>query len=288
MRRIQRLRQPSSALLTQHLATSTAAAPTPAVGSRVTAAAAAAPTMGLPPSGTRNLTTRFSSAPEGRKRIVTDLRLPATKRTVAPRRDELEQEQDTAASAPLKDLKDDQDTETEHVYVPAATAKGLAVVGGLQNWFNKGNFGPSKKYKGFAPPSKINSPQLLELCTGRAVMEATAAARLNPTLLQGTWLDNGWEDLIPVMKLGCKLNADGGLAFKKGVAAQLVKTLSPQPDQKSKDKKMPATAAQEILNSLPNPWKQIPLEDAKIRFAVSCIPAPFPLRLSLLHCGQNS
>lgn len=244
MRRIPRLRP--SAVLTQCLQ-STGSAPTHAAVSR-----AAAATRDFSTTPNRTLPSSTGS----------DLVLPPTERTVAPRVDDLSSD-----------------------YTPAERADALEVVGGLKDWFaeDKKHYGVPK-YVGFAPRyDKDAPPALLELCAARAVLEAVAVAtvvrkvksRKTPkrttSLLAAKWRDGGREGLDRALQMRWTVGKDGKVEVSEGSHEAVVEALQAVPQEEetvASDGSIAAEEAREILKNLDQRWKRISLTDTGLKFAV--------------------
>lgn len=176
--------------------------------------------------------------------IETDLVLPPTERTKAPRPEELD----------------------EKVYVAAESAAGLPVVGGLKGWFAEDDhWGPSKSFAGFASETKVTDPAQLEVCVRRAVLEALAvrSAGVEGLLMESWRADGGWDRALG---LGVKVAADGK-ATLEGDAVGVVEGLAG--DEGPREEMMPADQAREIAQMTSREWKQVSLKDARLKFAVS-------------------
>lgn len=176
--------------------------------------------------------------------IETDLVLPPTERTKAPRPEELD----------------------ESEYARAESAAGLPVVGGLKGWFAEDDhWGPSKNFVGFANEAKVTDPAQMEICVRRAVLEALAvrSAGVEGLLVESWRADGGWERALG---LGVKVDAEGK-ATVQGDARSVVEGLAG--DQGAREEMMPAEQAREILQMTNKDWKQVSLNDARLKFAVS-------------------
>lgn len=198
--------------------------------------------------------------------IKTDLVLPPSDPTIAPR---------------LEDL----DTEAEG-YKPADRADTLEVVGGLKDWFaeDKNHWAPSKRWVGFAPQFDKETPRaILELCTFRAVLEASAVAALEKsgkeagpkTALASTWRHGGREGLDRVLQMSWKVDENGAVQISAGSQSVARELLDGAKDQAvAPSEVIAAQEAEEILkSSWSKIWKDISLEDFKLRFAVRAMRA---------------
>lgn len=209
------------------------------------------------------------STSESKISLMTDLVLPPTDLTVAPRPSDLDVDADADAEA----------------YKPASTADGLEVIGGLQGWFDpaaepeKDHWGPSKRFVPFAPvENKVTEPVLLELCAVRAVLEAVALdTYLNErglgdgpkTLLADTWRNDGIQGFNRVLGMECVIKEDGKVQLGKNwetVARAL--EADPEAEAAVKDLMPPVQEAAEIAKTWVPGWKKISLQDAKLKFAV--------------------
>lgn len=164
-------------------------------------------------------------------------------------------------------------------YKPADTAEGLEVVGGLGDWFSedKDNWDPTLRYVGFGAAEKITDPALLTVCTRRALLEALALAAMGPAQLKKAWRpDEGRVGLLRA--LGLQLKLDGKeraqvVGDVKGVVDSLVvKESDAATVAEVKKLDLPLAEAKEIVKSWDPEWKDILLEDVKIKFAVCSSP----------------
>lgn len=205
--------------------------------------------------------------------IQTDLILPPTEPTVAPRAGDLEQA-------------------TEE-YTPADTALELEVVGGLQNWFSKkkNHWGASKDFVGFAPSQKVTKPALLELTTMRAVLEAAALAvfaerKQKPSLLADAWADSGRNGVNRVLGLEFKVDEEGQVELGEGIL-DVAKTLKMDAKAEAEavvnEDKVTAQEADEMLRTRDQSWKKISLQNPKLKFAVRPISLPVSLTLHYVY-----
>lgn len=188
--------------------------------------------------------TAAAAAAADPQMIETDLVLPPTERTKAPRPEELD----------------------ESEYAAAASAAGLPVVGGLKGWFAQDDhWGPSKNFVGFASETKVTDSAQLELCVRRAVLEALAvrSAGVEGLLVESWRADGGWERALG---LGVKVDAEGN-ATVEGDARGVLEGLAG--DQGAREEMMPAEQAREILQMTNKDWKQVSLQDSRLKFAVS-------------------
>lgn len=164
-------------------------------------------------------------------------------------------------------------------YKPADTAEGLEVVGGLGDWFSedKDNWDPTLRYVGFGAAEKITDPALLTVCTRRALFEALALAAKGPAQLKKAWRpDEGREGLLRALGLQLKLDGKGRAQVAgdaKGVVDSLVvKESDAATPAEVKKLDLPLAEAKEIVKSWGPEWKEILLEDVKIKFAVCSSP----------------
>lgn len=215
-------------------------------------------------AGTSGATDAVSST-SGPVAIETDLVLPPTDRTVAPRPTDLDPENEA--------------------YEPANTADGLDVIGGLKGWFDpaadpaRDHWGSSKRFVAFAPAAKVTEPALLELCTARAVLEAVALdaflkrkglGRGTETLLADTWRNDGLQGFNRVLAMQCVITEDGQVEV--GASAEAVarglEANAQTGDAAATVSMPPVQEAVEILRSWNLGWRRISLEDVKLKFAV--------------------
>lgn len=185
-----------------------------------------------------------AAAPSDPLPIDTDLTLPPTKRTKAPRPEQLDAEE----------------------YFQADTAHGLQVVGGLKGWFtkNEDHWGPSKNFTGFASEARLTHPAQLELCARRAVLEALAvqAVGARPLLVDGWRAEGGWERV-----LGLRVSVDGeGKAVVEGDVKGVVQGLVA--DVNVRDTIISVDQARELVKVTNTEWKSVSLKDALLKFAV--------------------
>lgn len=200
--------------------------------------------VALHPAQQEELYVSEAATPDAPQMIETDLVLPPTERTKAPRPEEL----------------------NESVYVAAESAAGLPVVGGLKGWFAEdGHWGPSKNFAGFAAETKVTDPAQLEICVRRAILEALAVrnAGVEGLLVESWRADGGWDRALG---LGVKVAADGK-ATLEGDAVAVVEGLGG--DEGVREEMMPAEQAKEIVQMTSREWKQVSLKDARLKFAVS-------------------
>lgn len=202
------------------------------------------PETALQPAQQEELYVSEAGTVDAPQMIETDLVLPPTERTKAPRPEELDESQ----------------------YVAAESAAGLPVVGGLKGWFAKDDhWGPSKSFAGFARETKATDSAQLEVCVRRAVMEALAvrSAGVEGLLVESWRADGGWDRALG---LGVKVDAEGK-ATLEGDAVGVVEGLAG--DEGAREDMMPAEQAREIVQTMNRDWKQVSLKDARLKFAVS-------------------
>lgn len=181
-------------------------------------------------------------------------------------------------------------------YEPAVDARGLEVVGGLSDWFQKDTNMPRAKlesFERFAPQAQVADRSVLEFCVRRAVLEAVllrASGKKNgrnkdssnnndedKNLLFRAW--GGRSDAeaarrvqgvkVEVNREGQPRLAGGQKDLVRAVAADL----AAQADEAaSSAPEYPSPAeAQELCAAFDESWKQISLESAQLRFAVSLL-----------------
>lgn len=181
-------------------------------------------------------------------------------------------------------------------YEPAVDARGLEVVGGLSDWFQKDTNMPRAKlesFERFAPRAQVADRSLLEFCVRRAVLEAVllrASGKKNgrnkdssnnndedKNLFFRAW--GGRSDAeaarrvqgvkVEVNREGQPRLAGGQKDLVRAVAADL----AAQADEAaSSAPEYPSPAeAQELCAAFDESWKQISLESAQLRFAVSLL-----------------
>ncbi|EMR68226.1 hypothetical protein UCREL1_4759 [Eutypa lata UCREL1] len=178
-------------------------------------------------------------------------------------------------------------------YVPATTADGLRSVGGLDRWWDapdhwRGDF------VGFRPKRRTTDPALLEVAVRRAVVEALALRRAGrEDELVGVWpLADGPEEvrrLLAAVEL--RVSRDGGAgevqlggdvdavleslrwrdesevvqeALVEGEAD--VASASTTPRKKTG---LSAAGAEKYREGWDKSWKNVPLDDSRIKFAVT-------------------
>lgn len=299
MRRIARLQRPTAAI-TQCLQASSASAPQQAVAGRAAAAAAGAIRIAPRDFSTTPQRTFTGSQARGDKpkvetieqaaredekalaeaeelleayepeaealQVETDLALPPEEITVAPRADAIES--------------------NEPDYTPAENAHGLEIVGGLKGWFEKDDhWGGSKRYTGFIPTNKVQDSALLELSVRRAVSEALAVSTQNDVeLLTGLWERGEKEDAVRALGLGIEVAADGSTKVV-GDAESVVKGLRWDPEtpdstasavEEVGQQRFTAEEAKEIVKTWDKSWKNISLQDVRLKFAVCVLFLAYP------------
>lgn len=173
----------------------------------------------------------------------------------------------------------------EHVtdpdYVPAETTDGLEWVGGLDNWWEDGkNWPASMDYAGFGRTEKITDPAVLEVLVRRAVVEALAVSKgAGEDALRASWPVGGSSQQTAALEVGIEVSEDGA-AELTGDATTLVEGLTTTAEGEqsldSGDLDISPEQAREFLKSWDRSWKQISLEDPRLRFAVSLTSAPPP------------
>ncbi|CAN8098224.1 unnamed protein product [Discula destructiva] len=190
---------------------------------------------------------------------ATNLGLPPSHRTVAPRAD---------------DIKSDPNAG----YVAATSAAALPIIGGLGTWFAdknqkkkeqdllKDNWDASQNFVPFAPGVKpVSNAAVLELCVHRAVLEALAvrATGAEELLVESWRADRGWDRALG---LGVRVD-EGGKAEVLGDVHGAVKWLVGDVGRRETLKS--PEEAQEILRKTNSDWKAVSLDDAALKFAVA-------------------
>lgn len=224
MRRIPRLRQPSSAVLTQCLQTTpqhtavsrTAATTTTTTSTSSTSSCLAArprefsttPSRpGRPSKVSLERAKRYSAARDYNQtkkwqgRLAEGEEAGALEMTSGETETEVPTEIETDLVVPPRETspvpRSEDLVEGGIVdYKPATSAVGLEAVGGLDGWFDKETHLPESKLQAprFAPRNKVTDPVLLQLCVRRAVVEALAAAQAQDMTDEGRDENNQPED----------------------------------------------------------------------------------------------
>lgn len=186
--------------------------------------------------------------------IQTNLKLPSSV-TVAPTKEQLD-------SSP---------------YVPAENIEGLEWVGGLENWWeDESHWSPSSDFVGFGPKEKVRDASLLEVLARRAVVEALAWREAGSESLAALWERGGREELLRALALGVEV-AENGAATLKGDTSKVVEDLRWRPVEEEASDASQATApgefsaeeAREYLQSWDKSWKNVSLQDPRLKFAIT-------------------
>ncbi|KAK7754558.1 hypothetical protein SLS62_003579 [Diatrype stigma] len=170
-------------------------------------------------------------------------------------------------------------------YVAATTAEGLQAVGGFTGWWDRReNWGGD--FAGFRPPGqagRVNNPALLEAAARRAVVEALALRQAGREAdLVSVWpLEDQGEGEGARQFLGVNLVvSSGGGSGGKGEKVELSGDVEGLVESLTwKDSSAIAVAekktflspkeAAEVRESWDKSWKNVPLDDARIKFAVT-------------------
>ncbi|KAL1858286.1 hypothetical protein VTK73DRAFT_7861 [Phialemonium thermophilum] len=157
-------------------------------------------------------------------------------------------------------------------YVPAESAEDLEWVGGLENWWeNDENWGRSKDFVGFGRTEPIVDPTVLEVLARRAVVEALAVRQVaGDQLLVASWQPSrSRHQLLAALAIGVEVLPDGR-AELKGNVAPLVEALTSEAEPTDVEDWVPAAdEALEFVKSWDRSWKEISLDDPRLKFAVT-------------------
>jgi hypothetical protein len=173
------------------------------------------------------------------------------------------------------------DKVTDPDYTPAETGDGLEVVGGLEGWWEKnGNWDTALNYRGFGPLEKVRHEATLEILARAAVIEALAVkevygANAN-TMLTGKWAPCDRVGLDRTVGIKVVKQQDGTVSLD-GDSEAIVSGLE-KPEAEGATAGLAAEhdmeiispeEAEEIQQELSTLWKQVSLDDAWLKFAVS-------------------
>ncbi|KAK1767774.1 ribosomal subunit 39S-domain-containing protein [Phialemonium atrogriseum] len=162
---------------------------------------------------------------------------------------------------------------TEPGYTPAETLEGLEWVGGVSNWWeDERNWPASKNYVGFGRSDKVVDPAALEVLTRRAVVEALAVRKgAGDEALSASWQAGGHDQLVAALGVGVEVSVDGSAELTgdfMGVVEGLTARAEEQ-DVGGADWSLAPEEAREFLKSWDRSWKQISLQDLRLKFAVT-------------------
>lgn len=284
MRRLTRLRQPSSIISTcSSSSRSPVSVPVAATcsqrrdlscaGRRPPVSHSTSLSSRIPPT-----TREFSTAPVVRHKHHEDTDLEAFE--ADPERIEIHTDLNIPSEIRKVPLPEEI---TEPGYTPAETLEGLEWVGGVSNWWeDERNWPASKNYVGFGRSDKVVDPAALEVLTRRAVIEALAVRKgAGDEALSASWQAGGHDQLVAALGVGVEVSVDGSAELTgdfMGVVEGLTARAEEQ-DVGGADWSLAPEEAREFLKSWDRSWKQISLEDLRLKFAVCC-PFPPPLQVS--------
>lgn len=162
---------------------------------------------------------------------------------------------------------------TDPSYVPAQTADKLEWVGGLDDWWEDNqNWPASKNYVGFGPVEKITDPAVLELLTRRALVEALALQKgAGEHALAAPWQVGGRAQLVSTLRVGIEVSEHRAATLTEDAMDLVVHLTSKTTKQKAGDVDLPIDPeeAREFTKAWDPSWKEISLDDPRLKFAVS-------------------
>ncbi|PKS10965.1 hypothetical protein jhhlp_002724 [Lomentospora prolificans] len=180
------------------------------------------------------------------------------------------------------------------MYVPAKTAEGLEEVGGLEDWWDQeGHWGAVDELKVFSVPrnegAKVTDPNVLEVLLRQAVVEALVVqGKRGEEMLRGRWAGLEKENTLKAAGVELQVSESGDITLTGDLGAILsgLET-SAQESEAAAVEAPPAEAAEqeaveepvqeevltaeearEISRSWDRSWKQIPLTNPTLKFAV--------------------
>lgn len=161
-------------------------------------------------------------------------------------------------------------------YVPATDLADLDEIKPVSTWWQQpGHWGPESEFRGFAAP-KVEDRAVVELYMRRAVVESLA---LREAGLLDEWAAKNWpagERAELDQTLAVEVVIEDGKATLKGDTAAIAGRLTSKVEESEPtsepaaklDAKLFAKEAQEIVKALDASWKDVPLTDHHLKFAV--------------------
>ncbi|KAF3064139.1 hypothetical protein GL218_01024 [Daldinia childiae] len=179
-------------------------------------------------------------------------------------------------------------------YVPALTADGLEMVGGLNNWWDQPEHWTSD-FVGFKPLNPVLDPAVLETSVRRAVVEAFALKQAGrEDELIKAWPIAGGDELHHLLSVEINVTKDGVVSLTGDVSAvvgSLIEKSQPAVTNESTKEStsvsvLSAEEAQKYKDAWSHGWKAVSLSDPRIKFAVT--KRIFQLTGQLVHDHQLS
>jgi hypothetical protein len=140
----------------------------------------------------------------------------------------------------------------------------------MTKWWEDDSRWSESQYKGFfGRLDKVNQPEILEVLTRRAVVEALAVRQgLGHEALIGQWQAGGRDEMLAALQMEISISTDG-VPQLKGDVQGVVSALQTPMENQSSDGEVPSLSeAGELLRSWNENWKQISLDDSSLKFAV--------------------
>ncbi|EFX02234.1 hypothetical protein CMQ_2283 [Grosmannia clavigera kw1407] len=161
-------------------------------------------------------------------------------------------------------------------YVPAESGEGLEEVGGLDGWWEDGrHWDPALEFRGFGPAQRVTDSAALEVLARQAVLEALAvcsSSSSSDVSLTGAWHRGGSAARQAALSLDVDVAEDGSVQGLRGDVAGVVAGLSPadvELEDGATTTALDADEARELVGSWDASWKQVSLEDAALKFAIT-------------------
>lgn len=166
---------------------------------------------------------------------------------------------------------------TDTLYTPATTAEGLESIGRLGNWWDDPEHWPeTSDFVGFTPKQKVQEPVLLEAAVRRALTEVLVMKQLGrEEQLTERWGLQDKEQHDAVLALDVRVDNEGN-ATVTGDLHSVADELLVDEIQSNTDVTYTLPSAAEALawkQQADQSWKGASLQDARLKFAVSCTSA---------------
>jgi hypothetical protein len=175
-------------------------------------------------------------------------------------------------------------------YIESTTSEGLEEVGIIQDWWEKpGNWGQESEFIGFAPKDKVTDSTILQVLTRQAIVESLAVLSSgNEDQLTSLWPRSDRSAFDTALAVKISVSEDGNAELSgdvKGVVSGL-KWKTPEVADESSSETAPDAfylshdEASEMVDTWDPSWKQISLQDSRLKFAVSSQPCIFFLGIA--------